>query len=66
MELVIDSLFIVFTLMACIVFAMLARNLWLDAKTRKSLNEVADTYHAITKLRYKAALDELAKEDDGR
>ena len=66
MELVIDSLFTVFLLLACISFVMLICRLWLDIKGQKQMDEVVDMYLEATRLRYKAMLDELAKEDDGR
>ena len=66
MELVIDSLVIAVLVLIGISTAILIRNMWLDMKARERMDEAVDLYLAVTKLRHRAALDDLAKEDDGR
>ena len=66
METVVCSLIIAVLVLAGIATAILIRNMWLDMKARKQLDEVVDIYLEVTRLKYRAMLDALAKEDDGR
>lgn len=66
METVVYSLIIAVLVLAGIATAILIRNMWLDMKARKQLDEVVDIYLEVTRLKYRAMLDALAKEDDGR
>ena len=66
METVVYSLIIAVLVLAGIATAILIRNMWLDMKARKKLDEVVDIYLEVTRLKHRAMLDALAKEDDGR
>lgn len=66
METVVYSLIIAVLVLAGIATAILIRNMWLDMKARKQIDEVVDIYLEVTRLKYRAMLDALAKEDDGR
>lgn len=66
MEAVVYSLIIAVLVLVGIATAILIRNMWLDMKARERMDEAIDLYLAVTKLRHRAALDDLAREDDGR
>lgn len=46
----------------CVFCALNVYDAWLDHKRAKRLDEMVDMHLTVTQLRYKAALDELAKE----
>ena len=66
MEAVVYSLIIAVLVLVGIATAILIRNMWLDMRARERMDEAIDLYLAVTKLRHRAALDDLAREDDGR
>lgn len=56
MELVIESLLIIFLLLACVALAMSVRKSWHNTQVVKKARETADMNYAMTKDKYETWL----------
>lgn len=63
-EVIVTAGMVIALSLLCVFCALNVYSAWLDRKREKKLDEAVDMYLAATQLRYKAVLDELAKEGD--
>lgn len=55
---------VIATTLMCVLLALMVYGTWVDRKREKKLDEMVDMHLTVTQLRYKAALDELAKDGE--
>lgn len=61
-EIIVSAGLVVAITLMCVYLALMVYGAYLNHKCDKRLDEVADLYLAMTRLRYEAALNELVKE----